>query len=453
MQELKSWMTQYESKIKEDLYAFLRFQTISSDPGFLKEHRSCCEWIASFFSRYQIQNEIIETCGLPLVFAEDVSAPPDAPTLLIYGHYDVQPVDPIELWESDPFNPVEKNGQIYARGALDDKGQIFYAMAAVCALKERLGGTLPIRIKFCIEGEEESGSEGLSDLLQKEKERFLANSLLVVDCSMPNLSTPAVTLGARGIVTMELCLKGSMTDLHSGLFGGAALNPNQALVQMLSSCFDEKGDVAIPGFYDDVFHLSEEQKKQFSYPEDRKSLEEAGVFALKAQEKLPGCAIALKPTLEINGISGGYAKEGFKTVIPSQAIAKLSCRLVPNQDPRKIGELVTQFLKKCAPNGLEVHADVLQWGRAFRGDPNSSLAQALRLSYKRIFANDPLFLLTGGSIPVIADLAQAAQADVAGMGFGIASDQMHAPNEHFGWDRFQKGFLTVGGVIEYLGKR
>ncbi len=453
MDRLCKWIDRGFSGISEELFTFLRFKTISADPAYQPEHLRCCKWLAGVFQNMQFQTEIIETSGLPLFYAENLHAGSEAPTVLIYGHYDVQPIDPIELWKSDPFEPVVRNGSVFARGALDDKGQIFFSAMAARALFA-LDGTLPVNLKFCIEGEEEFGSKGLSEGLETLKEKLQADYLLVVDCGLPDAETPAIDLGGRGIITMDLSLRGSNEDLHSGLFGGIAYNPNRALAELIAGCWDEDGRVAIPHFYDEVIEASEEEKKAFAAAYGHGHAKEAGIKVFSAERgRSLSEANWVRPTLEINGMAGGYAGPGFKTVIPAEARAKVSCRLVPNQDPKKIGRLVADFLRSKVKKGIEVKVDLQHGGRSYRGKADSLLAGAVGKAYEEIFKKPCLKTLSGGSIPIVADLADAIGAQVVGMGYGLASDNMHAPNEHFGLDRFKKGILTVARALQLMRVR
>jgi acetylornithine deacetylase/succinyl-diaminopimelate desuccinylase-like protein len=451
VQALQAWIESRFPKIREDLYTFLRFKTISSDPAMRHEQDRCAEWLHKQFSSLQCKSEVIPTRGLPLVYAEDLRAGPNAPTLLIYGHYDVQPVDPIELWNSDPFEPVEKNGSVYARGAVDDKGQVFYTIAALMAMRENRR-PLPVNLKFCIEGEEESGSEGLSKALPKLKEKIAADYLLVVDFDILEAEIPSINLGARGIITLDVLLKGSKIDLHSGGFGGIAYNPNRAAAELIAQCWDANGRVQIPHFYDDVQELSKEEKSLFSKDGLKKMAIDAGIEVLGAEKGVSlRDANWLQPTFEINGLFGGYAGIGVKTVIPAEAHIKISCRLVPNQDPHMIGQYVADFLRKKVKKGMQIEVNILHGGKAYRGRADSKLAIAVAKAYEEIFHRPCEKILSGGSIPVVSDLMTALKPEVVGMGYGLYSDNVHAPNEHFGLDRFKKGILTVVRAIENLG--
>lgn len=450
MVDFSSWLAKNEEKIREDLFTFLRFKTISSDSSFSSEHQRCAEWLKEYLRSLDCHAEVISTSNLPIVIAEDLKAGPNRPTLLIYGHYDVQPVDPIELWKTDPFEPVLKDGNIIARGAQDDKGQIFYSIAALRFFRET-HKPLPVNLKFCIEGEEENGSEGLSGVLPNLKEKLKTDFLLVIDFDMLNAKTPSINLGARGIITLDVTLSGSNIDLHSGGFGGIAYNPNRAAAELIRELWDEKGRVTVPHFYDDVHELSEKEKKHF-FSNESSFIKEAGIIAKGGEVGLETYETNwLRPTLEINGLSGGYSGPGFKTVIPASTRIKISCRLVPNQDPQKIGQYVKDFLIKKVKKGIHIQVDILHGGKAYRGNAESKLAIAVSKALEKQFRKPCQKILSGGSIPVVAELMNVLKPEVVGMGFGLPGDNVHAPNEHFGWDRFIQGIQTVIQSIEYLG--
>lgn len=451
--KLKKWMDQNRKEIREDLFQFLRFQSISSDPAYQKEMKKCSDWLCKWILDKTAMNaRIIETDGYPLVYAEDLRAGKEAPTLLIYGHYDVQPVDPLELWTSDPFEPVERNGKIYGRGAADDKGQIYYALLAARAWKD-LGLELPINLKFCIEGEEESSSLGLSKALSKLKDTILKSDyLLVVDFGQIDKETPAITLGARGMIALEATLIGSHTDLHSGAHGGLAYNPNRALAELLAKLWDENGKVAVPGFYDDVLEPTPDEIRQFAHHFDQEAYKkESGVGALGGEKGRSKAETGtMRPVLEINGMIGGYTGPGMKTIIPAKATAKISCRLVPNQNPGKIGLQIAEFLKKNVVPGMEIQVVVYPGETAFRGNGDSEIARAVLLATEEATGKKCEKILSGGSIPIIARLVKETRAEVVGMGFGLAEDYIHAPNENFDFDRIEKGFLTIARTLELL---
>lgn len=449
--ELKHWFQQHSRRIQEDYFRFLSFPSISADPAYKKECMQCAEWLCKYLKQGNIHAELIPTPGLPLVYGEEKTVKNDAPTLLVYGHYDVQPVDPLDLWHTPPFEPTVKNGSIFARGAVDDKGQIFYAVLAILCWKE-LKGHLPVNLKFCIEGEEESASTGLAKALPHLKEKMKSDHLLVVDFGQFAKGIPAVSLGARGIISLEVSLTGSSADLHSGMYGGIAYNPNRALAELLAKLWDSNGRVQVPHFYDDVENLSQKTKAIFASTHDRKAYaKEAGIEAFGGEK---GVSLQeanwFRPTLEINGMVGGYTGAGMKTVIPAKAHAKITCRLVPNQDPSKISHHLKQFLMTHAQPGMNV--EVIEHGgeAAFRTNPESTLAQAIAKAASEVTGAECRYVVSGGSIPIIPALSKASGAEAIGMGYGLDTDQVHAPNEHFDMHRFEQGFLTVGRAIGLL---
>ncbi len=448
----KKWIERHLEGVKSDYFHFLRFPSISADPAYAPQMEKCAHWLQQYIlTKTGLKSEVIPTSGYPLVYAEDLSAGPQAPTLLIYGHYDVQPVDPVDLWESGPFDPTERNGKVYARGAVDDKGQIFYAITALRAFKE-LGKKQGVNLKLCIEGEEESASKGLSQSLLQLKEKLKADSLLVIDFDQFDRETPALSLGARGMLCLEVELTGSRSDLHSGIHGGMAYNPNKALVQLLSQLWDSNGKVAIPRFYDEVEETTEEERNRFAFRYDEKSYsKEFGVGAIGGEK---GLSLAennvFRPTLEINGISGGYAGAGFKSVIPAKAVAKLSCRTVPRQDPAKLSRLITRFLEERVVPGMKIKVVDLGGEPSFRGSPDSQLAKAVAQAAEEVTGKACKNILCSASIPIVAKMIRELGVEVVGMGYGLPTDDIHAPNEHFDMGRFELGYLTVARTLERL---
>ncbi|MDE3046209.1 MAG: dipeptidase [Verrucomicrobiota bacterium] len=450
LKKFREWIDQHRADLRDDYFAFLRFRSISSEPEFKSEVERCADWVKEYLQASGFKTELIATQRYPIVYAEDLHAP-GKPTVLIYGHYDVQPVDPLELWKNDPFEPTERSGKVFARGAVDDKGQIFYAMAAMRALKEN-GGALPINVKFCIEGEEEDGSVGLSGALSKIQQKLKADFLLVVDHGAYDEKTPAINLGARGMLTMDVKLTGSKSDLHSGEYGGIAYNPNRALVELLAKLYDSNGRVAVDGFYDDVIEPSSEDKKAFAHAGDAASYaREYGIEALGGEKgRTIQEANLFRPVLEINGIGGGYHGPGFKTVIPAMAIAKLSCRLVPGQDPKKISRQITDFLHRHCVKGMKLDVHVHAGAPAYRANPASELANAVAAAAEEVTGQPCKRVLTGASIPIVASLSQTIGAEIVGMGYGLPTDLIHAPNENFDFSRLEKGLLTVARAMELL---
>lgn len=450
LEELRSWYQGHEKHILENYVSFLKFPSISTDPAHKEDIRKTAEWICERLKKLGFAVDLWKTEGNPVVFGTYL-VDPSRPTVLIYHHYDVQPVDPIEKWKSPPFEPAIKDGYVYARGASDNKGQCFATLTALEAVFE-ICKKVNLNIKLFIEGEEECGSVGATQILKEKKEKLSADYLLIVDMGLPAADTPAITLGLRGIVAMEVKCKNSDIDLHSGIMGGLALNPNRALIQLLSMLWDAEGVVTAPGFYDGVEAPTKEQLKEIYNELDLEYLKRQ--FGLRAFQGEGSYSLwessTIRPTLEINGISGGYAGAGFKTVIPSQAVAKISCRLVPNQDPEKIVDCLTKFLKENAPKGIEIEVTHDHGGRAVRTSPSTKLAILCAEAYTEVFAKPCQKILCGASVPLIADLTDVVGGEVAMVGVSLDSDDIHAPNEHFGLKQLQNGFLTMGRILGRL---
>jgi acetylornithine deacetylase/succinyl-diaminopimelate desuccinylase-like protein len=451
VEQLKQWFKEHDQKTMEDFCTFLRFPSISTDPQHEKDSRHTAQWLCDYLESMGMQAELWETPGLPVVFGKHMKAGPDRPTVLIYHHYDVQPVDPLSLWKSGPFEPVIRDNQVFARGACDNKGQCFYSLTALKAFLA-LAKQIPFNIKVFIEGEEESGGKGTLAALKEKQAELKADHLLIVDFGIPSAGVPAITLGMRGLVALNVECSNASIDLHSGSHGGIALNPNRALLSMLSKIWNENGEIQIPGFYDDLLSLPKELLDRIDMSFDLEEYQKS--FGVKAFSNEKGYSLKesnwLRPTLEINGMSGGYAGPGFKTVIPAKAFAKISCRLVPNQDPEKIGKSIERFLKSHAPKGIDVKVELHHGAPAFRSHFDSFIVKTAALAYEEVFGKPCKYLFCGASVPIVVDLAQASQAEVAMIGVGLDSDDIHAPNEHFGLDRFELGFLTIGRILGRL---
>jgi acetylornithine deacetylase/succinyl-diaminopimelate desuccinylase-like protein len=453
--QLKNDWAAIQEDALNDYLTFLRFKSISTDLKYKEETIRCARWLQDYVKQIGFETELWETPGYPVIFASHNGAGPSKPTLLIYNHYDVQPADPLSEWDSPPFEPIMRDGEVFARGAQDNKGQCFYVLQALKALLKH-NPAFPINIKLCIEGEEEIGSPQLAALLkEKDKQKKLkADYLAIVDTGLPDKETPAITLGVRGIVTMEVRVQGSSADLHSGSHGGLVYNPLHALVEMLAKLRDKEGKITIPGFYEDVLEMTQKEKSQIAFDFDEKKYEAMfGVKSHGGEKALAPLERAWnRPTLEINGIAGGYGGIGFKTVIPSKAIAKISCRLVPDQDPHKIGNLVAKYLKEIAPKEVAVEVEIFNGvGKAIRANPFSKVVKAFSMAYEELFQKPCKNIFEGASIPIVTELAEVSQSEVILLGFGLPDDQIHAPNEHFGVDRLEKGFLVLSLAIQNLG--
>lgn len=449
---IKSLINTNRKQILDDYYTFLRFPSVSSEPEYQKDVLACAEWLQTYLKDLGFHVERWETSGHPTVFASYMHAGADKPTLLIYNHYDVQPVDPLDEWTTSPFSPEERNGEVYARGAQDNKGQCFYVLQALKFYLEYYG-SFPINIKLCIEGEEEMGSVGLSQILESKREQLKADYTAIVDLGLHDAKIPALTLGIRGLFTMDVEVKGANTDLHSGSHGGIVPNPIHALVSLLAGLRDESGKITIPGFYDQVAEMPLEERAKISFHFDLNDYQSiTGAYPVGGEKDFSALERAwIRPTLEINGISGGYTGKGFKTVIPAKAYAKISCRLVPDQDPHHMGELVANYLRKNAPSGVQVTVKVNPGnGKAARSKIDSRVVKAFAKAFEEVFGVPCEYILEGASIPIATELATVSGGEIILLGLGLTSDQIHAPNEHFGIDRIEKGILMIARAIEVL---
>jgi len=451
MNQFKQWFADHRETIHDDFFTFLGFSSISTDPAYKKDMLSCADWLMKYLEAFGFKAELWETSGHPTIYGENLNAGADRPTLLFYLHYDVQPVTPLDEWESEPFKPVIKEGKVVARGAVDNKGQCFYTLTALKAF-HMLSEKLNVNVKLCIEGEEEIGSEGLEGILEKKKERLKADYFLVVDFDMLGENEPAITLGMRGITTINVFCQNSTVDLHSGSFGGIVMNPARALTQAVSAIWDEGGKVAIPGFYDQVKTFRKEELEAFAWDVNPKGHTESFKVGAFGGEK--GYTLLesnwIRPSIEINGMCSGYTGEGFKTIIPAKAMVKLSCRLVPDQDPNEVLSLISDFLKKKIPEGIDIKLELGHGSRGLMTSPHSKLAKLTAQAFEDVFQTSCKRVLCGATIPIVPALAKVCGAELVMTGVGLPEDGMHAPNESFGLDRFEKGFLSIVRILEIL---
>jgi acetylornithine deacetylase/succinyl-diaminopimelate desuccinylase-like protein len=434
----------------EDFFSFLRFKTISADPQYKQHINNCADWIVKYLEGAGMQASLWETKGNPVVFAQYQASSSDRPTILLYHHYDVQPVDPLELWESDPFSPTVKHGEVYARGASDNKGQCYYSMLAIKVFL-KTAQNKDLNIKILIEGEEEVGSEGLLEILHQKKHQLASDYTLIVDMGIPSLDHPAVTLGFRGIVTLSLEITGSSMDLHSGIFGGIAFNPLRGLTEVMAKIWDSTGKVQIPHFYDGI----EPFDSSYLLQEDLKEVLKK--FELKALHHEKGYTLLesnwIRPTCEINGICGGYYGPGFKTVIPAKATCKLSCRLVAGQDPQQVEKHVVAFLKQHLPKGLDLKIEIGHGAPAFVASHTTPFIGILKQAYALATDRKTELIMSGGSLPIAHSLATISGGETLGIGFALDDDYIHAPNEHFGIDRLKYGMATIASLLELLAEK
>ncbi|MGW8958965.1 dipeptidase [Paenibacillus sp. NPDC055715] len=443
----------YFEKVREqqldELKEWLSIPSISA----LSEHKGdinkAADWLAAKLTSAGLENvEIMPTKGHPLVYADYLHAP-GKPTILVYGHYDVQPVDPLHLWETPPFEPSIRDGKLYARGATDDKGQVFLHIKAVEAILEQ-EGKLPLNIKFCIEGEEEVSSPNLLEFLQTGADRLATDAVLVSDTSLIEKGKPAICTGLRGLCSLEVAIHTANTDLHSGSFGGGVPNALHALVSLLATLHDDKGRVSIDGFYDDVAPLSAEMRAEFVKQDfnESKLQKDLALDSLYGEEGFSFVErVGARPTLELNGVYGGFQGEGTKTVIPKEAHAKITCRLVANQNPQDILDKIERHLRAHVQAGATLDIQQGEKANAFNIDPSHAFLQSAADAFEKVYGVRALFTKDGGSIPIVETFSRVLTAPVVLMGFGLPDENLHAPNEHFNLDNFDKGLLTI---VEFL---
>lgn len=427
----------------EELFALLRIPSISTLPAHQADIRTAANWLVAHLDDIGLEGRLYETAGHPIVYAQWLGAP-SAPTVLIYGHYDVQPPDPIQEWHTPPFEPTLWDGRLYARGASDDKGQLFAHIKAVEALL-RTEGRLPVNVKFIIEGEEETGSPNLAPFIRAHQDLLTADVVLVSDTHSRSLEQPSIVYALRGMAYMELEVRGPKRDLHSGTYGGAVHNPAQALCELIAQLHDDNGTVTVPGFYDRVRPLDEEERaalNQASYTEAALK-DETGVKAAwgEAEYRLHE-RIGARPTLEVNGLVSGWTGEGAKTVLPAKALAKISCRLVADQDPQEIYHLVRDYIARITPPTVSTEVRLLHYGLPAITDRHSPAVQAAVAAYEEGWGARPIFTREGGSIPIVAEFQSSLKAPVVLMGFGLPDDALHAPNEKLTLECFWRGIAT-----------
>jgi len=445
-----------QQRFLEEWMDFLKIPSISADPAHTADVQEAAQWVKNALLQAGCPMvEIIPTEGHPIVYGAYL-VDPDLPTVLVYGHYDVQPPDPLELWDSPPFEPIVKttalhpDGAVFARGACDDKGQMFMHIKAFEMMRSQ--GPLSCNVKFMIEGEEEVGSDNLEDFVKANKEKLKCDIILISDTGMIAKDQPSITTGLRGLSYMEVCVTGPNRDLHSGLYGGAVQNPINVLCEMIAQLKDENKKITIPGFYDKVVELLEKERAEmgkapFDLEGFKSSIGIKEVLGEKGYNTEEHRSI--RPTLDVNGIWGGYTGEGAKTVIPSKAYAKISMRLVPNQDWNEISELFTQYFKSLAPVGVEVEIVTHHGGYAYVTPTDTIGYQAAQEAYLETFGTTPVPKRGGGSIPIVPMFEKELGVKSILMGFGLDSDAIHSPNEHYGLFNFFKGIETIPKFYEH----
>ncbi len=444
MQVWRDYQEKNKDRFLEELLALLRIPSISARSENKADMKRCAEAVRDELKKAGADKvEILETDGHPLVYGEKM-IDPSRPTVLVYGHYDVQPADPLELWHSGPFDPVIKDGKIFARGSCDDKGQ-FYMHVKALEIMSRTN-TLSTNIKFLIEGEEEVGSPNLAKFVAAHKDLLKCDVVLISDTAMISLENPSIDIGVRGLSYIEVEVTGANRDLHSGVYGGAVANPITILSKMIASCHDENNHITIPGFYDDVVESSAEERKLMAaapYNEDEYKAD-LGVDTLWGETGYStNERTGIRPTLEINGIWGGYTGEGAKTVLPSKATAKISARLVPNQSSTVITEKLLNYFRSIAPAGVTVNATEHHGGEPYMTPVDSKAYQAAAKAIEATFNKKPVPVRGGGSIPICSLFEKELGIKIVFMGFGLDSDNLHSPNEKFNLENYFKGIETI----------
>ena len=451
MENVKKLITESKDVFIQELFDLLRIPSVSADSKYKGDVQRAAEFIQEKLKAAGAENvAVIPTKGHPVVYGEKI-LDPKLPTVLVYGHYDVQPADPLNLWNSPPFEPVIKDGQIYARGSCDDKGQMYSHIKAFEVMMKT--NSLPCNIKFMIEGEEEVGSENLGEFVKQNKPKLSADVILISDTSILENDVPSITVGLRGLSYVEVEVTGPGHDLHSGTYGGAVGNPINILCRMIDSMKDKNNHITIPGFYDDVEELSKEDRAEmarapFSMDEYKKHLAISEVEGEAGYSTLERATI--RPTLEVNGIWGGYTGEGSKTVLPSKAFAKISMRLVPHQSTEKITQLFIKHFTAIAPKSVKVKVTVHHGGEPVVTPTNSVAYRAGSMAMEKTFGKTPIPVRTGGSIPIVALFEKELGLKSLLMGFGLDTDLIHSPNEHYGIFNYLKGIETIPLFFKYF---
>lgn len=456
MNQTQKFINENKDRFLNELFELLRIPSVSADPAFNQDVLNTADKVAEFLKAAGADNvEVCETSGYPVVYGEKITDP-SKPTILVYGHYDVQPADPIELWESAPFEPIVKKteihpeGAIFARGSADDKGQFFMQIKAFEAMNKT--GELPCNIKFMIEGEEEVGSNSLSEFVPANKERLKNDIILISDTEIISRDQPSISVGLRGLSYVEVEVHGANMDMHSGVYGGAVPNPLNVLSAMIAKLHDDDGRVTIPGFYDDVLELSAEERAEmakipFDLEEYKKSVGIADIQGEKGYTTIERTSI--RPTLDVNGMWGGYIGAGAKTVIAASAYAKISMRLVPNQDPDKITKLFADYFPTLAPSSVRVVVKPHHGGHSYLLPTDDKGYLAAKKAMTKTFGKEALPTRSGGSIPIVALFEKELGSKSVLMGFGLNSDVIHSPNENYGLFNFYKGIETIPYFFKY----
>jgi acetylornithine deacetylase/succinyl-diaminopimelate desuccinylase-like protein len=453
MADLDRYLVEQRQRFEDELCELLRIPSVSTGKLHQAEIRQAGEWVANQLNRMGLRTELIETCGNPVVYAESPPVP-GAPTVLVYGHYDVQPPDPLDEWLSPPFVPTRRDGDLYARGATDDKGQMLTHVKSAEAWM-RTAGRLPVQLKFLIEGEEEVGSEGVEEFIAQEAARLACDVAVISDSSQFGPGRPAITYGLKGIAYFELRLTGAKQDLHSGTFGGAVTNPVNCAARMMASLVDDAGRIQVPGFYDEVVPLTKREREQFAALPFNESafMEKIGVTGVTGERGYTTLERRwARPTCDINGIWGGYQGGGSKTVLPAKAGVKFSFRLVPDQDPAKIQQALRSHLELLLPPGIQMELIDMHSARGIVVPLESRYMEAAAQAIEQGFGQPPVFIREGGSIPIVNLFRDKLGADTLLLGWGQDDDNTHSPNEKFSLADFHRGIKTSAYLWNELSK-
>ncbi len=454
MNETIAYLDKNQSRFLNELKEFLRIPSVSTDPARKADMKAAAEFVAGQLRQAGMTTvEILRTGGHPAVFGQRIEDP-SKPTILVYGHYDVQPVDPIDLWDSGPFEPAIRDGRLYARGSADDKGQVMIHFKS-CEAFVKTAGSLPVNVKFLVEGEEEIGSPNLEPLIEEKKDLLAADVVLISDTTMFAKGVPSICYGLRGLAYIQIDVRGPAQDLHSGSFGGPVTNPAFALAKILASLKDADDRVLIPHFYDDVVPLTAREREEFaSLPFDLEGYKkELGVAALSGEKGYtPLEQLWARPTLEINGLLSGFTGEGAKTVLPSKAMAKVSMRLVPNQDHEKIARQAEEHILSLAPAGVQTKVTNMHGGKPWVASLDHPGLRAASKAVERGFGKRPVFQREGGSIPIVSTFESLLGAPSVLMGIGLPDENAHAPNESLDLDQFEKGIKSSAYFFEEMAR-
>lgn len=455
MTDFASYVAEHRDRFVDELKEFLRIPSISTTPDRADDVDRCADWLAESLTEAGLDSaEVVRTSGHPIVLAEKI-VDPSAPTLLVYGHYDVQPSEPDELWTTPPFEPTIRDGRIYARGSVDDKGQVYMHVKAIEA-RLRNGAGLPVNVKLAIEGEEEVGSKHLESFLAENRERLACDTIVISDTSMYSPDLPCITVGLRGIAYIEIRVTGPTKDLHSGSYGGAVANPANALAGILAALKDDDGRVTIPGFYDRVREIADEEREGLR----RLPVDESAIQADVGAPELIGEAgftmlerLWYRPTLDVNGLLSGFTGEGAKTVLPSYAMAKVSMRLVPDQNSREITRLALEHIEALAPPGVTVEIIDHHGGEPWVAETEGAIYDAAKAALRAGFGAEPVFIREGGSIPIVSLFEEIFQAPVLLLGFGLPGSNPHAPDEWLNLEVYEKGIAALADLYDEIAAR